>query len=302
MRVGICIPVSERGPERRTCSYSDMRELAVLTEQSGLDSIWLADHLLFKNPGREPSGAWESLSMLAALAETTSKVELGPLVLCSPFRNAGLIAWMANTLDEISGGRFVLGLGSGWHEPEFTAFGFEFERRVSLFEDQLEVMAPLLRDGSVDYDGSMAVGHATLRPPRVRQSGPPIMIACSRPRMMGLTARWADRWNSVWYGLPTDEFRAERDLLHESCWKIGRDPASIEVTVGLVIADAENIAGNWPQGIPDRVEDVAAALAVWHDQGVAEVMFRMEAPSPAAIEKVAHAAEALRAPWSGVRD
>ena len=133
MRVGMCIPIGERGLERRSFAYSEMRELAVLTEQSGLDSIWVADHLLFRNPGHEQSGAWESLTMLGALADATSRVEIGPLVLCSPFRNAGLIAWAANSLDEISGGRFVLALGSGWHEPEFTAFGFEFERRVSLF-------------------------------------------------------------------------------------------------------------------------------------------------------------------------
>ncbi len=295
MRVGMCIPISERGAERRTYRYAEMRDLAVMAEQGGLDSIWVADHLLFSNPGREQSGAWESLSMLAALAEATDRVELGPLVLCSPFRNAGLIAWMANTLDEISTGRFVLGLGSGWHEPEFSAFGFEFERRVSLFEEQLEVLVPLLRSGAVDYRGSMAVGKAELRPPRVRPDGPPILIACSRPRMMGLTARWADRWNTVWYGLPTDEFRAERDLLFESCRRIGRDPASIEVTAGLVIADEQNLGGSWPQGIPDRVADVAQALAVWRDEGVAEVMFRMEPPAPHMVEVVSSAADQFRA-------
>jgi hypothetical protein len=152
-----------------------------------------------------------------------------------------------------------------------------------------------VREGKVDYDGQLAVGHAVLRPPPVRPTGPPILIAAGRPRMMGLAARWADRWNSVWYGHPTDEFRSERALLHESCERIGRDPSSVEVTVGLVIADEQSIAGSWQQGIPDRVEDVAAALRTWHAEGVGEVMFRMEAPAIGMVETVGRATQLFRA-------
>ncbi|HEY7600143.1 MAG TPA: LLM class flavin-dependent oxidoreductase, partial [Candidatus Limnocylindrales bacterium] len=217
MRVGICIPISERGPEREILGYAGMRELAITTEQAGLDSIWVADHLFFVPADGSPTrGVWESLTMLAALADATSRVELGPLVLCAPFRNPGLVGWMANTLDEISGGRFVMGLGAGWHQPEFDAFGFEFDRRVSYFEESLNVIAPLLREGQADFHGELIGGHAELRPagPRSGTGGPPILIAGTRPRMMRLIAQWADRWNSVWWGLPNDQFRAERaDLL-----------------------------------------------------------------------------------------
>ena len=209
-----------------------MRELALLTEHGGLDSIWVADHLFIRGGDADVRGAWESVSMLGALAEATTRVELGPLVLCTPFRNPGMIAWIANTLDEISQGRFVLGLGAGWHEPEFRAFGFEFDRRVSVFADSLEVVVPLLRDGKVSYQGQWAKGEAELRPPGRRPNGPPIMIAGARPRMMSLVARWADRWNSVWYGLPTDEFRDERADLEAACASTGRDPQSVEVSVG----------------------------------------------------------------------
>ncbi len=177
----------------------------------------MADHLFIVGDDDEPRGLWEATSILAALADATTRVELGPLVLCGPFRNPGLTAWIANTIEEISDGRFVLGLGAGWHQPEFDAFGFEFKHRVSVFEDSLEVMVPLLRDGKVDYDGEWANGHAELRPPGPRPDGPPILIAGSRPRMMGLIAKWADRWNSVWYGLPTEEFRDERSALVEAC-------------------------------------------------------------------------------------
>src|SRR6188508_852614 len=224
MKIGLCLPIGERGPERRPPRYQEMRALALMAEHGNLDSVWVADHIFFLNEGEEPRGIWESMTMLAALAEATTKVEFGPLVMCTPFRNPGLIAWMANTLEEISGGRFVLGLGAGWHQPEFDAFGFEFGHKVSVFEDSLEVIVPLLRDGKVDYDGERAVGHAELRPHSPRSGGPPILIAGSRPRMMRLTAKWADRWNSVWYGLPTDQFRDERADLNAALAAAGREP------------------------------------------------------------------------------
>ena len=108
MKIGLCLPIGERGPERRPPRYQEMRALALMAEHGNLDSVWVADHIFFLNEGEEPRGIWESMTMLAALAEATTKVEFGPLVMCTPFRNPGLIAWMANTLEEISGGRFVL--------------------------------------------------------------------------------------------------------------------------------------------------------------------------------------------------
>src|SRR5688572_11443024 len=244
MRIGVCLPIGERGPERRLFRYEQMRDIALAAEHGGLDSIWVADHI-FIDPGDSlVRGAWESLSILGALADATKRVELGPLVLCTPFRTPGMIAWAANTLDEISGGRFVLGLGAGWHQPEFDGFGFEFGRRVSVFEDSLKVIVPLLREGRVDYVGERAIGHAELRPPGPRPSGPPILIAGSRPRMMSLIAKWADRWNSVWYGLPTDEFRDERANLQAACAEAGRDLSTIEVSVGIAVQDPRTLDRN----------------------------------------------------------
>lgn len=292
MRVGICIPISERGPERTLYRYSQMRELAVATEQTGLDSIWVADHLFFVPPDGSPTrGVWESLTMLAAMAEATSRVELGPLVLCTPFRNPGMIAWTANTLDEISGGRFVLGLGAGWHQPEFDAFGFEFDKRVTFFEDALNITVPLLRDNRADYDGRLMRGHAELRPtgPRAGKGGPPILIAGTKPRMMRLIAEWADRWNSVWWGLPNDEFRAERANLHDACDEFGRDREMIEVTVGVAVHAPGSRDGNDGKGLVGDVEHMAQAFAAWRDEGVAEVMCRLEPPSVGLIETIAAA-------------
>lgn len=271
-----------------------MRELAIAADQNGADSIWVADHLFYEMDDRGVVGIWESMTMLAALAEATENAELGPLVMCTPFRNPGLIAWMANAMDEVSDGRFVLGLGAGWHQPEFDAFGFEFGKRVSVFAESLEVIVPLLRDGRVEYEGEHVRGEAELRPRGGRENGPPILIAGTKPRMMSLTARWADRWNSVWYGLPTDEFRAERRDLEAACEKIGRDPASIEVSSGLAVSGGSMAAENTDETLAGNVEQIADGLRAWRDEGVTEVMCRMEPPSVELVERIMEAAQEVR--------
>jgi alkanesulfonate monooxygenase SsuD/methylene tetrahydromethanopterin reductase-like flavin-dependent oxidoreductase (luciferase family) len=276
--------------------FAEMRRLAELAEERGLDSIWVADHFFYQPPDEEPRGLWESGTVLGALAAVTSRVELGALVTCAPFRHPGLLAWMANTLDEVSDGRFVLGLGAGWYEPEFTAFGFEFKRRVSYLADTLAIVVPLLREGRVDHDGALASAHAELRPPGPRESGPPILIASVGPRMLELTAQWADRWVSAWHGPPADEFWKERQHLVDACRRVGRDPAQIEVVVGVDIIDQPT-----PEELADgalltgTADELADALRAWQAEGAAEVICRLDPPTPAMAERVAQATALLRA-------
>jgi alkanesulfonate monooxygenase SsuD/methylene tetrahydromethanopterin reductase-like flavin-dependent oxidoreductase (luciferase family) len=294
MRVGICLPIAERESERQATSYKFIRELAVAAEQGGADSIYVADHILYQ-PRKEdtPVGLWESTTILAALADATTRVELGPLVICAPFRNPGMIAWLANTLDEISGGRFVLGLGAGWHRPEFDAFGFEFEHRVTYLDDSLGIIVPLLRDKRVDYQGRLLAGRAELRPDGPRKGGPPIMIAGRKPRMMALTARWADRWNSVWYGLPTDKFHHERADLLAACETANRDPATIEISAGLTVVDPATNDHNTADSLPGRFDRLVEGFQAWREEGVAEVMCAMDPPSVAMVEEITRAAESV---------
>ena len=295
MRVGLSIPVGERGAELIPFRYREMRELAQASESGGLDSIWMADHLFIQGGENGERGLWESMSMLAALADATTRVELGPLVLCTPFRNPGMIAWAANTLDEISDGRFVLGMGAGWHQPEFDAFGFNFDHKVSEFADALEIVAPLLRDGEVAYEGKYHSGNARLHPRGPRPKGPPILLAGSGPRMLGLIAKFADRWNSVWYGLPTDEFRDERRRLEDASSAIGRDPKTIEVSAGLQVYDPATVTENGPEKIVGRAPQILEALKIWQAEGVTEVMCRMEPASVALAGEISRAAQELRA-------
>ena len=294
MRVGIALPIGERGSDRRATPYQQLREMAVAAEQGGADSIWVADHLFYENEG-EVRGMWEAMSVLAALADATERVELGPLVMCVPFRNPGMIAWISNTIDDISGGRFVVGLGSGWHQPEFDGFGFNFARRVSVFDESLQVILPLLREGRSDFEGEFAKGVAELRPagPRAGNGGPPILIAGTKPRMMSLIAKHADRWNSVWYGYPTDEFRGERRDLEVACGAISRDPKEIEVSAGIIVS-TENDQPNDNEHLFGEVDQIADGLGKWREEGVTEVMCAMQPASVELVEKITRAAEQVR--------
>src|SRR5918994_4017153 len=157
MKIGLMLPIGQQellaGPGR----WSLFREVTLAAEASGLDSVWCADHLLFRNDvTAEPGGTdgiHEAWTVLSAVAALTTRVQIGPLVLCVPFRNPALTAKMATTLDEVSGGRLILGLGCGWHEPEFDAFGYPFDHRVGRFEEGLEILVPLLRGERVSFEG-----------------------------------------------------------------------------------------------------------------------------------------------------
>ena len=168
MEIGVVLPLAEY-PWKQP-SYSEIRALALSAEDSGFDSVWVFDHLLFRGaPGEPTEGIWESWTILSALAEATERVRLGTLVLCTAFRNPAVLAKMAVTLDEVSGGRLILGLGSGWHEPEFEAFGVPFENRVSRFEESLHVITSLLRTGTLDFEGR----HIRIRGGELRPRGSP---------------------------------------------------------------------------------------------------------------------------------
>jgi len=134
--------------------WSTLSELAQATEAHDLDSVWLADHLLYQPPEGETKGMHEAWTLMSALAAVTERIEIAPLVLCASFRNPGLVANMAATLDLVANGRLTLGVGAGWHDPEYEAFGFPADRKVSRFEEWVEIVARLLRGEQVTFDGT----------------------------------------------------------------------------------------------------------------------------------------------------
>jgi len=259
MKIGLMLPLGAD----ETAGFADLRALAMAAEEHGLDSVWGADHLIFRDEG-ETTGIHECWTVLTAIAAVTSRVEIGPLVLALPFRNPALTAKMAAELDEVSGGRLILGLGCGWHEPEFDAFGYPFDHRVSRFDEALQVVVPLLRNGRVTYSGKYhQAADAELRPLPVREGGPPILIAGKQPRMLQLVARHADQWNAAWYGHPdqADELRERLGNLRTALDAAGRDPASLEITVGIFVAFEGADADTPERALRGTVEEIADGLA-----------------------------------------
>jgi probable F420-dependent oxidoreductase len=259
MKIGLMLPLGAD----ETAGFADLRALAMAAEEHGLDSVWGADHLIFRDEG-ETTGIHECWTVLTAIAAVTSRVEIGPLVLALPFRNPALTAKMAAELDEVSGGRLILGLGCGWHEPEFDAFGYPFDHRVSRFDEGLQVVVPLLRNGRVTYSGKYHhAADAELRPLPVREGGPPILIAGKQPRMLHLVARHADQWNAAWYGHPdqADELRERLGNLRTALDAAGRDPASLEITVGIFVAFEGADADTPERALRGTVDEIADGLA-----------------------------------------
>ena len=291
MRVGLILPLGDEPGPGVPASYPEVAAMARDAEAAGLDSLWVYDHLISVEGDRPPEGTWEAWTLLAALAAATSTVTLGTLVSCTGFRHPGLLAKMAHTVAEISGDRFILGLGAGWHEPEYRAFGFPFDHRVDRFAESIEVTATMLARGRVSFAGRYyQLRDAPLLPAR-RPGSPrvPILVGSGGgDRMLGLVARWADAWNTAWFGVPTDKFRTNRDKLAQAVEKAGRDPGAVEVTVGMIIGTGENRVA------PDPAA-VAEALAAWRDEGVGHVIGYPDPTDQAAVDLLAEGVRRFRA-------
>ncbi len=277
MKIGLVLPIAEDGATRETPSYQTIRDLALQAEAAGFDSLWIIDHLLFRFPDKPTEGVWEAWTLVSALAAVTTRVELGTLVLCTAFRNPALLAKMAATVDEVSGGRLILGLGAGWHQPEFDAFGIPFDHRVDRFAEALEIIVPLVRQGAVDMQGKYyQASKCELRPRGPRAGGPSILVGAGKPRMLGLTARYADAWNTCWLG-DVSALTERRAAMEAACVAAGRDPATLDITVGVAIATPTAVARADKPLDPSKVlygtpEQVAASLRAYSDAGVAHVM------------------------------
>lgn len=292
MKIGLMLPLGES----EAGGWTNLRAMALMAEERGLDSVWGADHLIFREGG-ETEGIHECWTVLTAVAAATSRVEIGPLVLALPFRNPALVAKMATELDEVSGGRLTLGLGCGWHEPEFDAFGYPFDHRVSRFDEGMRIVAPLLRGERVTFEGRYhRAVDAELRPGPIRPGGPPILIAGKQPRMLGLVAQHADQWNAAWYGYAdqADQLRTRLTDLRAALDAADRDPASLTITAGILVAFDATGDDVPEKAIRGSVAEVGAALAAYAELGVSHLIAHVWPRTPGAVARLAEAAEIAR--------
>jgi alkanesulfonate monooxygenase SsuD/methylene tetrahydromethanopterin reductase-like flavin-dependent oxidoreductase (luciferase family) len=297
MGIGFMMPISELSPfGDRAPGFRDMVAMARTAEAIGLDACWVPDHLFvqFEHEGNARRGVWEGWTTLAGLAASTSRIQLGVLVTCVGWRNPGIVAKMAENLDEISDGRFILGLGAGWHKPEYDMFGFPFDHRVSRFADAVRIIQPMLREGRADHQGAyfeIHDGYNAPRGPRAAEGGPPIMIGTKGPRMMRMTARFADAWNSDWYSDPA-ELTPLLAALDEACRAEGRDPATLVKTASSNIA-MPGYLGRRPNPITGGFEQIAERAAGFRELGMRHWVAGLDPCTPATLEEFARVVERL---------
>jgi probable F420-dependent oxidoreductase len=298
MKIGFVIMLAEIKDLKRALHFKEILRLARKAEDFGLDSIWLYDHLLYRPEGQGTIGIWESWTMLSALAASTRRVELGTIVTCNSFRNPAILAKMAVTVDEISGGRLTLGLGAGWNEPEYKAFGLPFDHRVGRFEEALKIIRPLLKEGKVDFQGKYySARDCEIRPTGPRPGGPPLMVGSFGPRMLQLTARYADIWNTCYYSQPGTLLKPRQDLW-DACAAVGRDPSTLPVTAAVALYFPDLWRGPAPEFengvLTGSAEEIAAAIRGYQQMGVQHLMFHVIPANPKGLARLAEAVELSR--------
>jgi alkanesulfonate monooxygenase SsuD/methylene tetrahydromethanopterin reductase-like flavin-dependent oxidoreductase (luciferase family) len=294
LKVGVTL-VPFEGMPAQAYRWANLVALAKRAEAVGFDSIWVPDHLLFRMPEEEPEGALEAWSLLAALAAATTRVEIGPFVLCTAWRNPALIAKMADTVDEISGGRLILALGAGWHKPEFDAFGFPFDHRYARFNEAIQIIHGLLRTGHLDFDGTYYQARdCELRPRGPRPEGPPIMIGTTGEKMLRLTARYADWWNIDWRNRP-EQIPPYQASVDAACAEVGRDPSTLVRTAGVMVDLPGYPARDEPDSPPlsGSTEEIAEGLRAHAREGIAHAMLWLNSADEAGVEAFAPVLEAL---------
>ncbi len=297
LKVGVQLPEVEYEPR-----WTDLAEMARLAEDIGLDSVWVGDHYLYRRPDGV-RGPWEAFTQLAAIAAVTSRVEIGPLVASTSFHEPAVLAKMAMTIEEISGGRLILGLGAGWNEAEYQAFGFPFDHRISRFEEAFTVIRTLLRSGAIDFEGRYyTLRDCELLPRGPRPEGPPLMVGSNGPRMLRITMPHVDAWNAWYWWFGNDPARVSEQYVavEAACADVGRDPAEIERTVAVYVelpgaTGARVFDRDTAPPVRGSAEEIARTLRAFAAVGVSHVQLVIDPVTPAGVEALAPVLEALDA-------
>ena len=294
-RIGVQLPEVERRVQ-----WPELIEMARVAERVGFDSLWLGDHLLYDLPNGEVRGPWEVWTSLAAIAASTERIELGPLVASVGFHAPAMLAKQAATVDAISGGRLLLGLGAGWNEREYAAYGFPFDRRVDRFAEAFTIVRTLLRDGRIDHDTELyRLVDCVLDPPPARPGGPALIIGSIGPRMLAIALPHVDAWNVWWsqYGNTAEGFAATKRQVDEACAAAGRDPDDVAATAavlvqisggtGRVMGDA---AGKGIEPVRGTAAEIAEQLAGFAAAGARHLQLVVD---PITIESIEALGEVL---------
>jgi alkanesulfonate monooxygenase SsuD/methylene tetrahydromethanopterin reductase-like flavin-dependent oxidoreductase (luciferase family) len=275
--LGLILPMMERPPDGAAPSWREVLAMARRGEELGADTLWFADEILWRVPDWPgPIGWWDCLTMGGALAASTSTADLGTWVMSAVQHRPGMVVRAAESLDEISHGRFVLGLGAG-HAGGATAFGFATDHTVARYLEALEIIVPLLRgEPSVSFDGRFhTAADASVRPRGPRAGRIPLVLGGHAPRTMTAAARHADTWSAyaTTSSLPS-AFRAMTQQLDRICDGVQRDPASLGRSVGVFVEpgpERSAEATGLGEPIAGSIDQITETIAGFADVGVTRV-------------------------------
>ncbi len=291
MKIGIQLPEVEW-----EVPFPELLAMARAAEQAGFDSLWLGDHLLYELEVGD-RGPWEVWTSLAAIAATTTTIQLGPLVASTSFHAPAMLAKLASTVDSISQGRLILGLGAGWNRREYDAFGFPYDHRVSRFAEAFTIIRTLLREGEIDFHGEFYDADRCVLTPRSSESGPPIMVGSIGDRMLDITLPHVDAWNMWWsqYGNSAEGFSEEKARVDQLVVAAGRSPDSVEATaavlvqleggVGRQMGDYDGLGTVAP--LTGSVDELAEQLRAFESAGAAHVQLVVDPITRDSIEWLA---------------
>ena len=291
MKIGVQLPEVEW-----EVPFPELIEMAQAAEIVGFDSVWYGDHLIYDLPVGA-RGPWEAWTTLAAIAASTSTIKLGPLVASTSFHAPAMLAKQAATVDAISEGRLIVGLGAGWNQREYDAFGFPYDRRVSRFAEAFTIIRTLLRDGEIDFHGDYySADRCVLHPRSPRPGGPPLMIGSVGARMLDLTLPYVDSWNMWWsqYGNTAAGFAKEKTRVDALIEATGRLSGSVEATAAVHVrleGGAGRQMGNYVgdlaiEPLVGSPAELADQLREWEYAGAAHVQLCVDPITRASIESL----------------
>jgi alkanesulfonate monooxygenase SsuD/methylene tetrahydromethanopterin reductase-like flavin-dependent oxidoreductase (luciferase family) len=299
LKIGIVLPLYEDPETGRPHRWAELRAMARIAEDLGFDTVWVPDELLWRVPDWPgPRGWWECVAMTGAVAEATESIDVGTWVLSANQRNAGITVRAVETLDELSNGRFVFGLGAGSGDAEAKAFGLPLDHVVTRFEDSLEIIMPMLRTARADHEGPFHQARDLESRPRGPRSGAiPLMLGAGGPRTIALAARHADIWS--YYAQERSEpaeFVPRIQQLERACEEIGRDPATIGRSAGIFVEPTDATGTEaMGLGVPVRgsANEVADALRAFTTVGVTQVECMLWPTTIATLEAMGPVLERL---------
>jgi probable F420-dependent oxidoreductase len=287
IRIGVQLPEVER-----RVPWPEYVAMARAAEEVGFDSLWVGDHLLYRGDGRPERGPWAAWTLLAGLAAVTQRAALGPLVACTAFLRPGILARTAATVDELSGGRLVVGLGAGWNEAEFRAFGIPFDHRLARFKEAFEIIRRLLNGERVTFPGEYeSTSDAVLLPTPGRR--PPLMVGATSDRMLEATIAHVDAWNLwyKWYGNTPEGFAKESRRIDAAAEEAGRDPSEIARSACVLVV-LDSASGDRPRDVvplEGRAEEIASRLRDLAEAGADEAILVLSPISERSIRALGEA-------------